>query len=248
LIGASRPNRGVDIGSSGHPCASLEHLVGERNGGRHGDHDGRGPEPGRPRGNSGHALVTESRRWSDLAVDLESQSEAWESAERAADVAERVRLEAGRLRLVDRLQATGGGLVVLRLPGALAIRGLVRRVVSDAVVIEEDGGRECLVALGAVLTITGMGRLASAATDEGDSQVFARIGLRQLLRAIARDRSMCRVHLVDGSVLDGTIDRVGADYLDLAEHAPGEMRRRGQVRALCAVPLEAIVALRRHAD
>ena len=54
-----------------------------------------------------------------------------------------------------------------------------------------------------------------------------------------------RVHLRDGGVLDGTLDRVGGDFVDLALHGAGEVRRRGEVRAVTAVPLAAIAAVRR---
>ena len=47
---------------------------------------------------------------------------------------------------------------------------------------------------------------------------------------IARDRSAARLHLVDGSDLDATLDRVGADFVEVAAHAPGEVRRRSEVR------------------
>ena len=53
-----------------------------------------------------------------------------------------------------------------------------------------------------------------------------------------------RLVLVDGSVLPGTIDRVGADHLDLAEHGRGELRRAAAVRQVRLVPLAALVAVR----
>jgi hypothetical protein len=46
-------------------------------------------------------------------------------------------------------------------------------------------------------------------------------------------------------MLTGTIDRVGADYLDLAEHAPDEPRRAGSVRAKRTVPFAAILFVQR---
>jgi hypothetical protein len=75
--------------------------------------------------------------------------------------------------------------------------------------------------------------------------VESRIGIRQLLRAIARDRSPVRVHLLDGSVVDATIDRVGADFIEVATHLPGERRRRADVSDVLIVPLAAITAVAR---
>ena len=39
----------------------------------------------------------------------------------------------------------------------------------------------------------------------------------------------------------GTIDAVGADHLDLAEHPEGVPRRRGNVTAMTTVPFQALV-------
>jgi len=73
-------------------------------------------------------------------------------------------------------------------------------------------------------------------------QVFARLGLGSALRGIARDRLPVQVVLTDGSVLAGTLDRVGSDFVELTEH--GEVRRRGEVTGVRTVPFVAIALLR----
>ena len=46
-----------------------------------------------------------------------------------------------------------------------------------------------------------------------------------------------------GLQLFGTIDSVGADHLDLAEHPEGLPRRRENVRVVTTVPFPALVAV-----
>jgi hypothetical protein len=56
-------------------------------------------------------------------------------------------------------------------------------------------------------------------------------------------REPVRVELVDGGRVDGTIEAVGSDYLELAEHAPGEARRRAAVTARRFLRLAAVAAV-----
>jgi hypothetical protein len=187
--------------------------------------------------------MTHSGRWDDLAADLAGQADAWEVQQRADEIAERMRHEIGRLRMMDRLRPALGSPLLIRAEGQLSVRGLLSRVVADGLVIEERDGRECVVLAARVIRIAGLGRLAEPPDSAPD--VDGRLGVRQLLRAVARDRSAVQLHLTDASTADGTLDRVGADFVELASHAPGEARRRGAVRAVELLPLDAIVALRR---
>jgi hypothetical protein len=162
-------------------------------------------------------------RWDDLFRDLEAQLAAGEAAEREAEVADRTRREAALLRLVDRaLGATGCRVAVLVL-GAGDVQGQLREVGSEWLLLDEEGGRTSLVPLAAVLWLTGLtGRSDVTVSASG---VFRRLGLGSALRAVARDRSTVALWLVDGSVLTGTIDRVGSDFLEVTERRPGEVRR-----------------------
>jgi len=183
-------------------------------------------------------------RWDALFADLDAQAEALEHAERAAEVEDRTRREIGASTALDRLRMALGTPLRLRAAGAFALSGTLCRVGPGWMLLEEGGGREAVVALDALLTVSGLSRLAGVPATAG--AVVSKIGLRHVLRGIARDRSSVLLHLSDASVLAATIDRVGADYLDVAVHAPGELRRPRDVREVALVPTTALVAVRRE--
>lgn len=180
-------------------------------------------------------------RWRGLFDDLEAQLEAAHAAELAGEVAERTRRETALLRLVDRLRAAEGAAVAVALPGAGVLRGRLLDAGSDWLLLEEDGAREVLVPLAAVLGVTGLGG-RTAAPDDG--AVAKRLDLRWALRGLARSRTGVTLGLVDGSLVTGTLDRVAADHLDLAEHGTGEARRAAAVRQVRLVPLSAVAYVR----
>jgi hypothetical protein len=181
-------------------------------------------------------------RWEDLFADLESQADAAEAAELAAEVAERTRHEVGRLRLVDRLRAAPGATVVVRVRGAGALAGRVVDVGADWALLEEQDGRAALVPLREVLALSGVGVRSAPPGSEG--AVEQRLDLRYALRRLVRDRAALEVVLVDGTVVAGTLDRVAADHVDLAQHAPGEARRARAVQQVLVIPLSALALLR----
>ncbi len=182
-------------------------------------------------------------RWGGLFDDLEAQAEALATAERAAEVEERVRIAVAGQRLRDRLRPAVGSPVRLRCSGGLAVAGVLQRVGPDWLLVDEGQGQECVVPLAAVLTVGGLTRLVADPADEG--AVARRLGIAHVLRGLARDRSAVRIWLVDATVLAGTLDRVGADFVELAVHPVGEARRRGDVREVQVLPFAAIAGVRR---
>jgi hypothetical protein len=182
-------------------------------------------------------------RWDGLFADLEAQAEALANAERAAEVDERTRGEVGALGVLDRARGAIGADLRLRLDGAHTVTGRLVRVGADWLLLDEGSGREALVAVAGVIGVRGLSRLSGAPGSAG--AVESRLGLRQALRGVARDRSPVRLLLRDGTTVEATIDRVGADFVEVAGHAPGEARRRQDVREVELVPLSALVAVRR---
>jgi len=185
-------------------------------------------------------------RWDLLFADLESQASALAIDQRRGEVDERARIELARVRLVDRLGPTVGLAVRVRCPAGISVSGTVAKVGSQWLLIDEPAGRQALVALASVLAITGSGRLSAPSDSLG--RIDSRLGLAHALRGIARDRSVVHLDLIDGTGFDGTIDRAGADFLELALHAAGEVRRRAEVRDVAVVSLNAISVVRRAVD
>jgi hypothetical protein len=99
-----------------------------------------------------------------------------------------------------------------------------------------------LIALGNVRAVAGLGAGTAVRGDPGI--VERRLDLRRALRGLARDRAPVQCLLDDGSVLTGTVDRVGADFLELAEHPVDVLRRRGSVTGVRAVVLAAVAVVR----
>ena len=180
-------------------------------------------------------------RWQQLFADLSAQFEEAVSAEQRADVAARARTEAASVALADRLRGSLGGEVGLECRGAGWVRGRLVDAGVDWALLDDERGGELLVALAAVRVVSGLGRL-TAAPEEGP--VRTRLDLRRALRGLARDRSAVRLVLDDGAALSGTIDRVGADFVELARHEPDELRRASAVWEVQAVAVGAIAVVR----
>lgn len=181
-------------------------------------------------------------RWDDVFADLEGQFEAAQAAELAGEVSDRTRREAALLRLSDRLGPAIGRTLSVSASGAGTVHGRLLDVGGDWLLLEETGNREVLLAAAWILGVAGVGALSNAPGSEGE--VGRSLDLRWALRGLARSRVGVQVVLTDGTTLAGTLDRVGADHLDLAEHPAGELRRAAAVRQVRVVPLGAISAVR----
>jgi len=182
-------------------------------------------------------------RWDALFEDLEAQAWNQVRVERAAEVDVAARVEIARLHLVDRVRPAVGSALRLRCDGGLILAGRLVRVGPDWILLEEGPGREALVALAGVLSVGGLGRLSAVPGSEG--AVTPRLGLAAALRGVARDRSSVRLHCRDSTVLTGTIDRVGLDFVELALLANGEYRRGDTSREVAVLAIAALAVVRR---
>ncbi len=181
-------------------------------------------------------------RWQQLFADLQAQFEAEEAAVEGAEFASRARAEVGAIGLADRVRGAVDLPVVLACRGAGPVAGVLLEVGPDWLLVEDDGARQCLVALAAVRSVAGLGRRTAVPGPAGP--VRGQLDLRRALRGLARDRSGVQIVLDDGGVLSGTLDRVGADYVELAEHPVDVPRRAEAVAGVRAIVISGIAVVR----
>lgn len=179
-------------------------------------------------------------RWDRLFQDLEAQLALEDVRELGSEVADRTRRERALLDVHTRLLANVGAPGVgVRLPGRV-LTGRLVDVGPDWVLLESAPERPVLVALGAVRAVSGLG--AGARTP---SVVAKRFALGAALRALSRDRAVVEIADVEGRQATGTIDVVGADHLELAEHAPDESRRTANITGRLLMPFWSLGSVRR---
>lgn len=179
-------------------------------------------------------------RWDRLFEDLEAQLALDEVRGLESEVADRTRRERALLDVHTRLLANlDAPRAVLRLPGRV-VAGRLVDVGPDWALVETAPNRPVLVALPAVRGVSGVGPGA-----RNPSVVARRFGMGAALRAVSRDRAGVEVTDVDGQAATGTIDVVGADHLELAEHASDETRRTANVTGRLIVPFWSLGSVRR---
>ena len=184
--------------------------------------------------------------WDELFADLEAQFEELGSAELEADVAERIRVEQSRIRLVDRLRASHGGTVAIFVRGCgEPVVGQIDRVGVDWLLLHGTTGKT-VVCLPAVISVTG--EVSARAEDPTVTQAQIRLGLGHVLRGLSRDRAAVTLTLRSGGALAGIVERVGIDHLDLAEGEEGVPRRRPEFRRVRVIPFHAVAVVRPHHD
>jgi hypothetical protein len=190
-------------------------------------------------------------RWDRFFDDLEGQlASEWE-AERAALDTEAERLRLSRVSLRERLMALADregadAPPSFEMADGTVLSACVSAVGTDWVALE--GGRSGgLVLPFASIVAIGMPHadlLRSARPGPTRGALAERMTLGFVLRDLVRRRVAVALHLTSGRMLAGTIDRAGADHLDLAIHEPGTPRRASEVTGHRIVLFEAVAWLR----
>ena len=192
-------------------------------------------------------------RWDHLFDDLAGQLEHELTAEEADLQKEEERLRLGRLGVRERIVALKRTRdhalmeVAVTLRTGARIRLEPMTVGRDWVAGDIDGrdDAQAVVPFDAIESITLRDEqiTPSLTPEEPKPDLSSRLGLPFLLRDLCRRRVAVRIDTVSSS-LTGTIDRVGRDHLDLAEHDLDTPRRREVVRGVRLVRLDQVVVLR----
>lgn len=178
--------------------------------------------------------------WEEAFDDLDVHLAARREDERRAHEAEEDRQRIAQLVLRDRVRAVGGAVTVETEAGLV-----VGEVAGAGVgwVALRSSHELTLVRLDAVLTVT-PATLSRSVLPMPEDELSARVTFGFASRALARSRIAVIVQRRDGATLGGTIDRAGADHLELAVHETDQPRRQENVRSVVWVPFAAIATMR----
>jgi hypothetical protein len=198
-----------------------------------------------------HLPYAHGVRWENFFDDLEGQLAAEWEAERAALETEAERLRLSRVALRERLAMLVGRERDSAVPSFEVLDGTVLSAEVTGVGADWaalDGGRSgaMIVPFSAIAAI-GMPHadvLRTARPVAARSALAERMTLGFIVRELVRRRIPVAVHLTRGRVLTGTIDRAGADHLDIALHEPGTPRRASEVSGHRIVPFAAVAWIR----
>lgn len=157
--------------------------------------------------------------WEDdlfaLFDDLEQQAEALYDAERDPELADRSRAEYQQVTLASRLMASVDGDLTLDIVGVGTLSGVLERLAATWCLVSGGGAApDWIVPLAAVTRVAGA---AERSVPELAWSPLTKLSLGSALRRVADSGERCVVHLRDGARHDGTLRRVGHDFVELAE-------------------------------
>jgi hypothetical protein len=172
--------------------------------------------------------------------ELEAEFEAGLRPEAEQESMAAVRAELGATVLWEQLARRIGSEATV-VCGGRSFGGTVLASYPEFLVLRGADGAEHLIRYGSAVSIAlpaEQPQLRPTPAASGRRYQFA-----LALRELARRREPVRVLLAGGISCDGTVEAVGSDYLEVAEHDLGEARRRGAVRARRFIGFAAVVAV-----
>ena len=190
-------------------------------------------------------------RWDRFFDDLEGQlASEWE-AERAALDTEAERLRLSRVALRERLamledRERDAAPPSFEIVDGSVLSAEVTGVGADWVALQAARSVAVLLPFTAITAIAmpHSDVLRSARPATSRSALAGRMTFGFVVRDLVRRRVAVGVHLTQGRMLTGTVDRAGADHLDLALHDPGSPRRASEVTGYRIVPFSAVAWIR----
>ncbi len=191
-------------------------------------------------------------RWDHLFDDLSAQLEHELLTEQADLEQEEERLRLGRLPLRERLvalrrSAESDQVLAIRLVTGERVRLRLVTIGRDWLAGSVEAPPRAVqmavpfTAVDALLLTPAQATTSLIPVAEA-SELGARLGLSFLLRDLCRRRAAVALRTRGGEVT-GTIDRVGRDHLDLAEHDRDEPRRAAAVEVVRVIPLDQLVSV-----
>lgn len=177
-------------------------------------------------------------RWDALFADLEAQFETGQAAGLAAEVVDLTRAEVASIALADRLHAQVGRELTWWTVDGERLAGTLLEAGADWVLVGTLR-QERLLPLAAVAAVGGLARDAEPAPE---GPVRRRLPLTVVLRRLARDREPVELAVRGGRQYRGTLERVGADHVDVAVRRPDEPVRDAAERV--TLPLPALLQVR----
>lgn len=151
--------------------------------------------------------------------DLEQQAEAAYDLERAAELADRSRAEYQQVTLASRLVASVGTELGLEVRGAGLLAGTLERVGTGWCHLRGPG-QEWVVHLPAVAVVHDA---SPRSVPEVAWPATSRLTVGSALRRLADAGERCVVRTADGGAHDGTLARVGADFVEVRTGSAGRL-------------------------
>jgi hypothetical protein len=166
-----------------------------------------------------------------LFDDLEQQAAGLEFANREADVAELAAAQYAAIGFGERLHASVGNRVQLRVAGGQILVGDLARVGADWVLLQ-GMPEEWIVPTAKITAVVGLSRHSDPVAG---SAPLGRLKLTSALRGLAAAQEECVFFWADQQQLTGTLGRVGRDFVEVQAGDQGRIH---------VVPLPLITSLR----
>ena len=174
----------------------------------------------------------------DLFEDLEQQAEGLRLAERDAEIADRSTAEYAEVTFAARIHASTSHDVRLLVRGVGAVDGTLLRAGLDWCLVGSVApNRKWVIRLPAVQSAAG---LSERAVSEAARPAVTRLGLGSVLRRVAESRRSVVLTHLDGRQTQGSLLRVGADFVEVAQEGEDPGRGAGRINV---VPFAAVAAV-----